>query len=306
MEKQALISGLTGFVGSNLSKYLREKGYDVTGISRSKGQVGTLNWNDVSDYSRQFSLWIHLAGKAHDVHGNSDAAGYDVINYGLTHRFFDAFCKSDGQVFIFLSSVKAAADKVPGMLHETDTANPQTPYGISKLKAEQYILQNLPEGKQVYILRPCVIHGPGNKGNLNLLFRLVEKGIPWPLAAFENKRSFLSVQNLCLVIEKLAEGIAPTGVYQVADDEPLSTNELIVLMAEVMGKKVRLWHFSPYFIRMVARLGDFINFPLNSSRLQKLTESYVVDNSKIKAALQISFPVDARSGLKRTIQSFKK
>ena len=83
-----------------------------------------------------------------------------------------------------------------GILTEDTIPNPKTHYGISKLQAENYILdQKLPEGKRVYILRPCMIHGPGNKGNLNLLYTLVKKGFPWPLGAFENQRSFLSIDN---------------------------------------------------------------------------------------------------------------
>ena len=88
-------------------------------------------------------------------------------------------------------------------------------------KQKTYILsKEIPKGKRVYILRPCMIHGPGNKGNLNLLYQLVSKGLPWPLGGFQNQRSFLSVENLCFVIKELLENESiPSGVYQVADDE---------------------------------------------------------------------------------------
>jgi len=85
--------------------------------------------------------------------------------------------------------------------------------------AEQYILsQPIPEGKRVYILRPCMIHGPGNKGNLNLLYSLVTKGFPWPLGLFENSRSYLSIENLCFIIKELIDREdIPSGVYNVAN-----------------------------------------------------------------------------------------
>src|SRR5690606_1547157 len=118
----------------------------------------------------------------------------------------EQFLKRDAEVFIYMSSVKAAADTVDGILTEEKQPNPKTPYGQSKRKAEEYLLNaTLPEGKRVYILRPCMIHGPGNKGNLNLLYKFVQKGIPYPLAAFENRRSFLSIDNLNFVILQLLQ-----------------------------------------------------------------------------------------------------
>lgn len=305
MAKSILISGISGFVGANLQSWLLNKGNEVWGISRKATGISQIHWEEVLERGHRSDVWIHLAGKAHDIKGASEAAAYNIVNYDLTCRFFDAFCRSDAQVFIFMSSVKAAADHVEGVLKETDEPDPKTPYGISKLKAERYMLEHLPEGKKVYILRPCMIHGPGNKGNLNLLFNLVKKGIPWPLAAFDNSRSFLSIDNLCTVVEKLLHGQAASGIYQVADDEPLSTNELIALVGASMGRKIRLWHISPPIIRAFAKFGDVLVLPLNSSRLQKLTESYVVDNKKIKTALQIELPVNARTGLMQTIESFQ-
>lgn len=306
MTKTVLISGIKGFVGSYLQSWLLEKRHEIWGISRNATGISQSSWEYVLEHGHSSAVWIHLAGKAHDVHGSADAAAYDAANFELTCRFFDAFCKSEAEVFIFMSSVKAAADQVTGVLKETTEPAPKTPYGISKLKAEKYLLERHPEGKKVYIIRPCMIHGPGNKGNLNLLFKLVQKGIPWPLASFENKRSFLSIDNLCAVIEKLLHGQVESGIYQLADDEALSTNDLIGLMGEVMGRKVKLWRLSPAVIRVIARAGDLLRLPLNSSRLQKLTESYVVDNQKIKSALQLELPVKARSGIRQTIQSFER
>lgn len=107
---------------------------------------------------------------------------------------------SPARKFIFFSSVKAAADFVPGdLLTEDIVPHPVGPYGESKIKAEEYILNHPAYEKQVYILRPCMIHGPGNKGNLNLLHQVIKKGIPWPLGAFENRRSFTSIGNLILL-----------------------------------------------------------------------------------------------------------
>src|SRR5690606_19547965 len=130
------------------------------------------------------------------------------------------------KTFIFISSVKAAKDVVNGVLTEDVACDPVTPYGRSKRKAEEYILSKLLSDKKVYILRPCMIHGPGNKGNLNLLFSFAKKGLPYPLAAFDNQRSFLSVDNLTFVIVRLLEKPVPSGIYHLSDDGTFSTNEL--------------------------------------------------------------------------------
>ena len=173
--------------------------------------------------------------------------------------------------------------------------------------AEKYIFsKEIPDGKRVYVLRPCMIHGPGNKGNLSLLYRMVSKNIPWPLGAFENKRSFFSIDNLMFIFKELIEREdIPSGIYNVADDEPLSTNELINLIAQSQNRKSYVWKISKGFIERLSKLGDKLHLPLNSERLQKLTDSYVVSNQKIKDAIGKPLPVSSREGLLKTFQSFK-
>jgi nucleoside-diphosphate-sugar epimerase len=204
-----------------------------------------------------------------------------------------------------MSSVKAAADTLEEELDENLPSNPLTAYGKSKRMAEQYILENLPTNKRVYILRPCIIHGPRNKGNLSLLYKIVSKNVPWPLAAFENKRSFCSIENIMFVIRELMEreDIA-SGIYNVADDKALSTNELITLIAASRNKTPRLIYLSRKFIRTLARVGDFTHAPFNSERLKKLTENYIVSNKKVVRALGKSLPVSAEDGLIKTFKSF--
>ncbi len=252
------------------------------------------------------SIVVHLAGKAHDLKKTSKPEEYYQVNTELTKTVFDAFLASDAIVFITLSSVKAVADVVQGELTEDYIPKPITHYGKSKLLAEQYILsKKIPEGKRVYILRPCMIHGPGNKGNLNLLYKLVSKGIPWPLGRFENRRSFCSVDNLMFIFKELIvrEDI-PSGVYNVADDVSLSTNEVILILAASQNRKPRIWNISKSLIEFGAKIGNVLHLPLNEERLQKLTGSYVVSNKKLMNAIGKPLPVSSREGLLRTFQSF--
>ena len=134
----------------------------------------------------------------------------------------------------------------------------------------------------------------------------MKKGLPWPLGAFENRRTFTSVDNLTFVISRILSAKIESGIYNMADDEALSTNELIKVMCSAMGKKARIWKISRSFISFIAKTGDLLHLPLNTFRLDKLTENYVVSNTKIKNALGIDkMPVDACSGLTKTIKSFQ-
>ena len=150
-----------------------------------------------------------------------------------------------------------------------------------------------------------MIHGPGNKGNLNLLFKIVAKGLPWPLGSFDNHRSFCSIDNLCFVIKELIDNDnIPSGVYNVADDEPLSTNMIIELISNTLSKKSKIWKIPKLFIEIIATFGSVFNLPLNTERLNKLTQSYIVCNSKIILAMNKSLPLSSKDGMIKTLDSF--
>lgn len=293
-----IISGASGFIGKNLNNYLNEF-YEIIPISIRYHIHNQLDLNSTGI--------IHLAGKAHDLKKVSDPDEYYQGNYELTKQLFDAYLLSDAKVFIFMSSIKAVSDCANEVLRENHTPNPQTHYGLSKHKAEKYILsKKLPVGKRLYILRPCMIHGPDNKGNLNLLYKLVSRGIPWPLGAYENKRSFCSIENLMLIINELIQREdIPNGVYNIADDQAISTNHLIELIAKSQNKKARIYTIPPKIIITLAKLGNFFRLPINTERLEKLTTNFVVSNEKIMKAIGKPLPLSAEDGLMKTFNSFK-
>ncbi len=287
------ITGSSGFIGQNVIRTLA-KNYNFTKYIRS------------SKINITEDVVLHFAGKAHDLRKNSNIQEYYTVNLDLTKEIFDNFLFSNAKVFIVLSSVKDVADKLDYELTENHIPNPITHYGKSKLFAEKYILsKKIPEGKRVYILRPCMIHGPGNKGNLNLLYKFVEKDLPWPLGDFKNVRSFCSIDNLCFVINELIQNSQiPSGIYNLADDNPISTNELIKLISENLGKQTRIWNIPQILIKIIAKLCDLLNLPFNTERLNKLTENFPVSNQKIKKAINKNFPVNSREGLINTFKSF--
>ena len=293
-----VITGATGFVGTNLYNYLKTSNQiEYLKVRYKKNQQFNFNAN----------VLIHLAGKAHDLKKVSNQQEYYNANYKLTKQLFDAFLISESQLFIFFSSVKAVADNVNGLLNETQTPNPQTHYGKSKLLAENYILsKELPPNKRIFIFRPSMIHGPGNKGNLNLLYKIVAKRIPWPLGVFENQRSFCSIDNVCFVVnEILANNNIPSGIYNLTDDRPISTNRLIELISISLDKKTIIYKIPRKIINILVKAGDFFRLPLNTERLEKLTENFVVSNEKIVKTIGKSLPVSVEDGLMKTFNSFK-
>ena len=329
-----LITGVHGFVGTNLVEALKREhtiyGLDIINPSKD-GIEKTFSWECLSNENANenekipdVDAIIHLAGKAHDVKsgGKGQKDVYMKINYGLTVKIFDYFMAQPrcGK-FIFFSTAKSAADRVDGILTEDVVPAPVGPYGESKIAAENYIISKFQDchsdckpstlnsqipAKQVYIFRPCMIHGPGNKGNLNLLYNAVRKGLPWPLGAFENKRTFTSVENVCFAVNGVLTGDVPSGIYNMGDDEPLSTNELIEEICLSLGRKPRIWKLPKGLMNGIARVGGWLHLPLTSERLRKLTENYISSNAKIKAALGVErMPVDARTGLKRTLEAFR-
>lgn len=300
MEK-VLITGSTGFVGCNLTTYLSKiENVQTIPISRETLISGD---TDISDCN----IVIHLAGKAHDLKQMSSEQSYFDINYKLTKELYDKFLLSNATKFIFISSVKAVADTINYELDESVLPSPITPYGQSKLQAEEYISsQTLPSGKCFFILRPCMIHGPGNKGNLNLLYRMVQNGVPNLLGAFKNRRSFLSVENLCFVIkEMILRNDIPLGIYHVADEKALSTSEVINIINQELSRSSKQISINATLIRTIAAIGNYIPLPLNTERLKKLTENYVVNTNKLTSVLGKPLPVAVDEGLRVTIRSFQ-
>ena len=302
-----IVTGSSGFVAKNLIPYLEELGYNTLGVSRNPKNNKELSYNALSfEHWNSAEAIIHLAGKAHDLKNVADGTEYYSTNTDLTKDIFNQFCKSECSIFIYFSSVKAVADNIDTRLTENQIPQPTTHYGKSKLAAEQYLLsQKLPENKKVYILRPCMIHGPENKGNLNLLYKFVKLGVPYPLGVYKNQRSFLSIDNLCFVIDNLIQKKPKSVIFNVADDKPLSTVEVVKLIGDSLEKKVTVVSPSKKMLLFIFKIGGILKLPFNEENLVKLTENYVVDNSRLKTELEISLPVTSEEGLLKTLKSFK-
>jgi len=308
-----LLTGASGFIGSSLVGYLKNTAPNLRYFRLAKTIPSatpsefdaTISWSDLSTEwldQNHIHAVVHLAGLAHAEVGLYSEEDYERVNFKLTKDIYDAFLDSrEGKKFIFMSTVKAVRDQLgEEVLTETTKPEPTTPYGVAKLKAEQYISSNKRSGKEVYILRPCMVYGPGNKGNMDLLVGLLSKDIPFPLGAFQNQRSFLYIENLCFAFRYILESKVDPGVYNLADPNAISTVDLVTYLKNCLRSSSPIWKVPKPFIRLLAAVGDVLPIPLNSSRLEKLTENYPVDSSLIARQWGSPWPFTTEQGIKKT------
>ena len=312
---KVLLTGITGFVGSHLLDYLKNRD-DITiyGMVRDQNKYDKLKIKNLYAFVTleeamnrfNFDYIIHLAGKAHDIKNVSDKNDYHLSNVKLTQDLFDAFSRQKKEgCFIYISSVSVFSHGSNHPFTEDIDPDPLTAYGSSKFTAEKYIQSNpLANGKRYCILRPSIIYGPNSKGNLNLLFNMVKSGIPYPLGAFDNYRSFLSIHNFCYVINLLIGQNLPSGVYHIADDDVISTKEVVEIMYETLEKKKRIINIPRKLVEIVAKFGDYYPMSINTERLSKLTQNFIVSNKKLLQALDTDLPVKTREGLRDTFQHY--
>ncbi|MFV0148643.1 NAD-dependent epimerase/dehydratase family protein [Empedobacter falsenii] len=295
------ILGASGFIGQNLFRDLSDK-YTVKTISlRENNWKGALIGTDI---------FINLIGKAHDHKGIATEQDFYFANVDLVKQVFEEFISSNAKLLIHISSL-AALEEVESEFSLTEDVkpHPQSWYGKSKRAGEEYLLnRTLPQGKKLIILRPPMVHGPGDKGNLGLLYKLISKGIPYPLASFNNQRSFISIDNFNYFIQEIIKGQdkLASGIYHISDDEPIATNTIISIIKVVENKNVLNLNLPKSLVRLMAKIGDVVPIPLNSIRLKKMTSDLILSNQKIKEALGIDkLPLTAEEGIIKTIKSFK-
>jgi nucleoside-diphosphate-sugar epimerase len=305
-----LITGVTGFAGTNLVRYFSARGMQLVGHTRDKataeaqfaGTPGFIVIDGDISAARLNELGItdiiHLAGIAHDLSNQYKPEDYYRVNFEATAKVYDQFLMSAASQFIFISSIKAAVDVAASPVDETIKPAPVGDYGKSKYQAEQYITSKTHADKRFYILRPCMIHGEGNKGNLNLLYQYAKRGLPFPFGSFPNQRSFLNIDNFSFIIDRIVNTSIVPGTYHLADDGYLSTTELYRLLATTMGRRALVINVPTALIKIpVAIIGK-------TRMLNKLTESMMVSNAKIVKAIGGVLPMSIGSGIVKTIKSF--
>jgi len=319
-----LITGASGFIGRHLSKYLSDKGFYVIGTyNRRKPEIvhnyfEALNIKDAGSKASWLPIVsrvdyiVHLIGKAHvfDKKNKSFLEEFRNVNVEIT-RALASSCLSSKSLkkFIYISSISAVTSSSNLPLDENSVCRPDTEYGMTKYEAEKVMQEILGELKCWCILRPPSIYGPGDPGNLSRLINLIKKSVPLPLLKIENKRSFLFIGNFNETVYRL---IIRDDIcfkkYVVADNEIISTPQLINLIAELLNKKIFMFSFRSGCLSGLAKICDSINnlygveIGINSYAIERLIGSLVIDNSRIKKDLNFDMPFSLQEGLKQTLK----
>ena len=280
------IVGASGFVGTNLRKLL-------------KAQIITKSVRAEQPFKVEGEVVIHLAGIADARNASITKEDYFLANVELTKKVFDAFIDSPAKKMIILSSVKAIAESHSGVITEDTPENPSSFYGESKLAADRYVFStSLPADKKVYVLRPTIITGPGVKGNLQRFKKYAHHPLGWILSAFTAKRSFCNIKNLGFIIQQLLDREdIPSGIYLVADEEPLSAADLLAIFSGKTTVNPALLLLASLFKSALIIL--FSVFPIKGipQALDTINSSYLVSNRKIVKAIGQKLPFTSKEGI---------
>ena len=290
---------MTGFVGQHLKNHLLKKGYEISSVSKGDlcDPYSVESWRTALEKAECATV-IHLIAKTHaaDARDPSALSTYRRVNVGITRALLEASKDYGVKRFVYLSSIKAVGEETPidQSFTEESPCNPEDCYGITKREAEELILKNS-RSIETLILRPPLIYGPGVKGNFLKLMNAVQKGIPLPFAKVKNARSMLNVYNLTYTIQIAVESHASIDrIFHIADNEAVSTSELIHIMALALGKTPRLFPCSSIVLE---KLGNFLG---KSDTIKKLTRSLVVSNERVKKLLSITLPYTLPTGIETT------
>jgi len=314
---QILVTGANGFVGTALCKRLLANNIEVRAATRSAlpmplaeflkvFAVGDLGQNlDWTPALTGIDAVIHLAARVHVMndHATDPLSEFLQVNVGATLHLARQAVAAGVKRFIYLSSIKVNGEftSMVKPFRETDLPNPQGSYAVSKLRAEEALRTLAAEtGMEVVIIRPPLIYGPGVKANFAKLLKSVDKGIPLPLGAVENKRSLIFVDNLCDALLRCAtHPVAAGHTYLVSDGNDMSTAQLVEAMALALNRPVRLLHVPVRLIRTAAKAVG------RGTVVDRLTQSLVVDSSNISKDLEWCPPYTVAHGLGVTAEWYR-
>ena len=308
-----LITGATGFVGKCLTDRLCTDGYQVTAAVRASSaslpiNVQTIRIGNIASDTDWFETLegietvVHLAARVHVMNDTSvnPLAEFRTVNVAGTMRLAREAAKAGVRRFIFVSSIKVNGEETNSPYTEDQPVQPSDPYGISKMEAEQALRCIQAEtGMGVVIIRPPLVYGPGVKANFYNLLKIVNLGIPLPLASVFNKRSLIYVENLVdVIVTCICNPNAAGQTYLVSDGEDVSTPELVRRMASALEKPVRLF---PFPARIMSLTGKLLG---KSEPVDRLIGSLLIDSSKIRRDLGWRPPFTMQEGLSATAEWF--
>ena len=278
-----IVTGSNGFVGKRFMEFNKDR-YELVPVSLRSGNIEHVDFSGVDAI-------VHLAGKAHDMK-LKDEQVYFQINYELAKALADKAKQHSVPHFIYVSSVKVYDDNTFGILNENSACNPTDAYGRSKLKAEQYLQSISTDNFTVSIVRPPLVYGPGVKGNMLRFVELTQNRSILPFGKMGNRRSMVFVDNLVALINRIID-TKSKGIFVAGDEKPISTETLLVLISEAMGKKLKLIAM-PGISRGLLKL-------MKPSIYHRLFGSCVIDNERTNKMLQFSPPYSTKEGIQSMV-----
>jgi UDP-N-acetyl-alpha-D-quinovosamine dehydrogenase len=309
---RVLVTGGSGFVGSELCRSLAEQGFRVRAVVRD-GNRTPMGCDDVSvvegiDSATQWSrpldgieAVVHLAAKAHVTRGDSQIAEYVEVNANATKCLAYAAVRAGVRRFVYLSSIKVnGLSTTDRPFRADDEVRPDGPYGYSKWLGERHLVEaSAGTGMEAVIVRPPLVYGPGVKANFLALLRWVDRGWPLPLASVQNLRSLVSIWNLTdFIATLLRHSQSAAGTWLVSDGNDLSTPALIELIGSAMKRRVRLLAIPTSILRAVgAAMGV-------RSAVERLCGSLAVDMSATSGAFGWKPVISVEEGIDRTVSAY--
>lgn len=325
---RVLVTGATGFVGRHLLPILEDAGHSLTLPLRDAAAEARLpktenlnarrisvrgeidertNWREALQGA---DAVIHLAARAHVLgEGADDEEAFMKVNAHGTARLVEQSLDAGVQRFVLMSSIGAVTARSDSLVTLDTPCEPQTPYGRSKLAAERVLIErSLGTPMRWTILRPTLVYGPRNPGNMERLVALVKRGLPLPLGAISNRRSFTFVDNLAdATVTALTQQNAADARFLIGDGEDLSTPELIRRIAALAGRPARLFSVPMPVLRGLARGADAFTtatgkaLPLNGPSLHRLESSLYVDIEPLRERLGWTPAIGLDEGLRRML-----
>lgn len=317
-----LVTGATGFIGSYLVSQSNPQDWQIKAavrngiktLPKNTMPVVISNINRTTDWSnalQNIDVVVHLAARAHilDDRVLNPETEFLKVNTEGTANLVKQAIAAGVKHFIFISSIGAMATLSEQTLTENSPCHPDTPYGRSKLKAEQALIKLAQDSNMTWtIIRPPLVYGAGNPGNMERLLKLVKKGVPLPFGSINNRRSFIYVGNLVdAIIHCLTHPQARNQVFLISDGEDLSTPQLIEKIAQHTNQSSYLLPYPPRLLKLMGQLGDVgekitkRSLPVNNAVVDRLLGSLVVDSSHIRKTLNWQPPYTIDAGLSHTL-----
>lgn len=314
------VTGASGFLGKALCLSLLQSGYQVRGTYRSQRptepELQPVEWVAI-DHLLPSPVWdpllvncqvvIHAAACVHQMRvQKSTARLFFEDNILGTQALVNAVIRAGTiKQFIFISSLLVYGREQLMPLNKNSFCEPDTLYGESKLTAENLMRRTLSQSQTAWtILRPAVMYNSlANTGNVASLLHWINKKIPLPCKGVKNKRSFLSIENMCYFVKQILGNRACYGeIYAVADRHPVSTETFIRSLAKAHNKSARLIVvplFLQYTLALVGQLLQKFGFksPWNLDVFSKVTGNFWVDMDPICAKLPLDQLQDTQNAL---------